>query len=328
MRQQQRERADQPLRGRKGLSLFGTAACAAISGLTVIGAAGQAKAEPIIALVTTPSIVNALVTFDSATPGATSALIPITGTSLFETIVGIDIRPTTGELFGVGSGNNLYTINPTTGVATLRAPLTGATLGGTFFGVDFNPVPDLAGNPSFRVISDTGQNLRINANTGQVLVDTMITGGTIVSSAYINNDVDPATGTTLYGIDPNTDTLLRSTNANMGTYVTVGALGLDVSGLSGFDVSGSGFAFAAFTGPNFTLTGPSTFHTIDLATGLASGGATIGATSAGFSIRGIAALPNQTVPEPGTLALLGTGAVGGFAGLVRRRRSGKTANAA
>ncbi len=204
----------------------------------------------------------------------------------------------------------------------------GTTLGGTFFGVDFNPVPDLAGNPSFRVISDTGQNLRINANTGQVLVDAAVTGGTIVSSAYTNNDVNPATGTTLYGIDANTDTLLRSTNANAGTYVTVGALGLDVSGLSGFDVSGSGLAFAAFTGPNFTLTGPSTFHTIDLTTGLASAGATMGPLPAGFSVRGIAALPNQTVPEPGTLALLGTGALGGFAGIIRRRRSGKTTNAA
>jgi len=204
------------------LSLFGTTACAAIFGLAFAGAVGQVQAEPITALITTPSIANALVTFDSATPGATTSPILITGTAPLETIVGIDIRPTTGELFGVGSGNNLYTINPTTGVATLRAPLTGATLGGTFFGVDFNPVPDLAGNPSFRVISDTGQNLRINANTGQVLVDTMITGGTIVSSAYINNDINPATGTTLYGIDPNTDTLLRSTNANAGTYVTVG----------------------------------------------------------------------------------------------------------
>ncbi len=109
--QQQRQRAsaNRPLYGRKGVRLFG-AASVAISGLAFAGAVGQAKAEPIIALVTSPSIVNALVTFDSNSPGATTAPVLITGTRLFETIVGIDVRPTTGELFGIGSGNNLYTI--------------------------------------------------------------------------------------------------------------------------------------------------------------------------------------------------------------------------
>ena len=287
-----------------------------------LAGAGQARAEFMVGLITTPNIVNAIVTFDSATPGTITTPILVTGlVQPLETIVGIDYRPTTRELFGVGSGNNLYLINTTTGVATLRAGLTGATLSGTSFGVDFNPVADLAGAASLRVISNTGQNLAINANTGAVTVQTPISGGTITSSAYTNNDVNPGTGTTLFGIDPFADTLLSTAAPAGGAYTTVGALGVDASSLSAFDISGSGVAFAAITAPGAELTGPSGFYTINLATGAATFVGNVGPSTAGISVRGLAALPaGNPVPVPATALALAAG-VPLLAGVARRRKT-------
>ena len=52
---------------------------------------------------------SALITFDTATPGVTSAPVVVTGLGAGETLVGIDFRPATGQLFGVGSGSTVYT---------------------------------------------------------------------------------------------------------------------------------------------------------------------------------------------------------------------------
>ena len=59
----------------------------------------------------------------------------------------------------------MYTIDPVTGAAVAigAAPFTPA-LDGTEFGVDFNPQVD-----RLRVVSNTGQNLRINPDTGAVV---------------------------------------------------------------------------------------------------------------------------------------------------------------
>ena len=80
-----------------------------------------------------------------------------------------------GELYALGSTGRIYTINTTSGAATQKAQLaadsTDATnpftaLDGTDFGVDFNPVVD-----RLRVVSNTGQNLRINVDTGATITD-------------------------------------------------------------------------------------------------------------------------------------------------------------
>src|SRR4051812_11551422 len=80
-----------------------------------------ARAQVVVGLTNT----NSLVTFDSATPGTASAPIPITGLVGTETLFDIDIRPATLQLYGLGSQSRLYTINPTTGAATLDSVLAG-----------------------------------------------------------------------------------------------------------------------------------------------------------------------------------------------------------
>ena len=69
-------------------------------------------------------------------------------------LVGIDFRVQDGQLYGVGNGGGIYTIDTYTAVATLVSKLT-VGLDGYFFGVDFNPAAN-----ALRIISNTGQNLR------------------------------------------------------------------------------------------------------------------------------------------------------------------------
>jgi len=117
----------------------------------------DANAELIIGLTTQ----NALIRFDSATPGTTFSAVSVSGLQSGETLLGIDYRPATGALYGVGSSSRLYTLNTATGVATQVGLGAFGALSGTDFGVDFNPVVD-----RLRIVSNTGQNLRVNPDTG------------------------------------------------------------------------------------------------------------------------------------------------------------------
>ncbi len=50
---------------------------------------------------------NHLLAFDSSSPGTIQASVPITGLQTGESILGIDYRPGTGQLYGLGSSNRL-----------------------------------------------------------------------------------------------------------------------------------------------------------------------------------------------------------------------------
>ncbi len=162
-----------------------------------------------------------LIRFHSASPSTIQGTVTITGLQAAETIVGIDVRPADGRLYGVGSSSRLYLLDPLTGVATAVGPVFSTLLAGTRFGVDFNPTVD-----RLRVVSDADQNLRINPANGAVLVDGPLNPGTptIVGAAYLNN-VDGAGTTVLYDIDAGTDLLSVQTPPNNGVLVPVGPLG-------------------------------------------------------------------------------------------------------
>lgn len=124
----------------------------------------------------------------------------ITGLGDGVKILAIDFRPATGQLYGLGSNSRIYVINPATGAARPigAAPFTPA-LAGTLVGFDFNPTVD-----RIRVVTNTGQNLRLNPETGVVAaVDGSINGvaNAMVTSVAYSNNVAGAATTTLYDID-------------------------------------------------------------------------------------------------------------------------------
>ncbi len=188
---------------------------------------------------------NNLIIFDFTKSNA-SVSKPITGLQMSETILGIDMRPLTGQLYALGSSSRLYTINMATGAAT--AVGTGPfdpILKGNSFGFDFNPTVD-----RIRIVSDMGQNLRANPITGVIAaVDADLNPGTpAVSAAAYASNFAGATTTTLYDIDLAADKLYKQTPPNDGKLEEVGPLNVDIAANNGFDIGGqSNMAYGLFT---------------------------------------------------------------------------------
>lgn len=191
---------------------------------------------------------NQLLRLSAKTPSVAQATVNLTGLLPDERMLAIDFRPATGQLYGVGSTNRLYVINPATGQS--RALGSGAftpNLTGVVVGFDFNPTVD-----RIRLVTSNGQNLRLNPETGTVAAtDGNLNPGSpmITAVAYTNNKAGVTT-TTLFDIDPNTDRLYRQDPPNNGTLVDVGPLGLNVSAVGGFDIGpdGRGIVSVVFDG--------------------------------------------------------------------------------
>jgi hypothetical protein len=259
---------------------------------------------------------SAIVTFDSANPSNLLSSKFLTGFG--GTMVGIDIRPADGKLYGLGSGGGpnlqLYEIDPATGAVapqgTSGSPPPNSGLNGFNFGFDWNPTID-----RMRIVSETNQNLVASPVTwsAQTVATNLFYGPAdpnfgvdpnVVHSAYINN----FTTTQLYGIDSGLDILVTQANS-AGTLGTVGPLGLDISAYGGFDISITGVAYAALLPAN---TSQSSLYSINLATGAATN---LGVIDGGLVITAMAV---AGVPEPATTSLLLCGLAA--AACVRRRR--------
>ncbi len=241
----------------------------------------NAYAVPIFGVTTT----NGLVRFESTSPLSITNVATITGLQAGETILGIDFRPANGQLYALGSSSRLYTINPRTGVATQVGAAGAFTLSGTDFGFDFNPTVD-----RIRIVSNTGQNIRVNPNDGTLAgTDTNLNPGTptVTATAY-SNDFAGSTTTTQYDIDTGTDQLFIQNPPNAGTLTLVGALGVDASGVNGFDIASRGIGSGIGSNVGFaalTVGGASGLYTINLTTGAAT---LVGNLAAGTSLRAIA----------------------------------------
>jgi hypothetical protein len=219
---------------------------------------------------------NRLVSFKPATPNTIDASNAIGGLNGGETLVGIDVRPKDGMLYGLTSAARIVTIDPATGAATVKASLSAdasdtsapyAALAGTAFAVDFNPVAD-----RLRVISNTGQSLRINPDTGATITDGAInraSGPASVTAAAYTNSIPGAAATQLFDLDDTANVLALQNPPNDGALTNVGMLGLDIAGDNALDIAGgaNGMVLAALRS---TAGGPSMLYRVDLATGAAT----------------------------------------------------------
>lgn len=279
-----------------------------ILGAVVVGVS-TTRAELIFGL----TVDNALVSFDSTSPGALAGSVAITGLGAGESLLGIDLRPATGQLYGLGSQSRLYVIDPLTGTATGVGSAGAFTLAGTAFGFDFNPTVD-----RIRLVGNSGQDLRLHPDTGALAAtdgDIFYATGdvnegatpNIAASAYLNN-VPGATTTALYNLDASLGSLTLQNPPNSGANSTIGSLGVGFSNLEnvGFDISGAtGTAFASLASGGSA----SSLYTIDLGTGAASLVGGIG----GMQLRDLTV---AAVPEPTTGVLVAFGA----AALLRMKR--------
>lgn len=157
----------------------------------------------------------------------------ITGLQSGENILGLDFRPLNGQLYALGNSSRIYTINLGNGAATPVGSQFPTLLAGTEFGFDFNPTVD-----KIRVVSNTGQNLRLDPITGVITAtDGVINPGTptLGAAAYTNN-FSGATTTSLFVIDYTTDKLYLQNPPNNGTLMELGSLGINIDGANGFDI--------------------------------------------------------------------------------------------
>ena len=207
-----------------------------------------------------------LLVFNPMSPTPVSKAI--TGLQAGEMIFGLDFRPVNGQLYALGSTSRLYTINTATGAAAVVGSPLATPLSGTDFGFDFNPTVD-----RIRVVSNTGQNLRLNPNDGTIAAtDGTLNPGTpsVTGAAYTNNFAG-ATTTTLYGIDNQgaMAMLVQQSPPNNGTLVPVGSLGVTAEAANGFDIGGtSGMAYALLR-----VGGTTRVYSINLTSGAATAGA-------------------------------------------------------
>ena len=244
-----------------------------------------------------------LLRFDSRFPGVVLDRTPLTGLPAGVSLVGIDFRPATGDLVGVGSNSVIYTLNSGTGATVPLGTGFAPGLNGTAFGVDVNPAAD-----ALRITSDADQNYRIafaSGNHGALSPDATLNPGnpSVVASAYTNSALTaarPAT-TTLFDIDAASDQLLTQNPPNAGTLVNGKPLGVNVSERTSFDIAG-------IQNRGFMVTTPvggtgARLYSVDLATGRAGElgpigtGSLVGRGTPRLTITGMAARQESVGPR-------------------------------
>ncbi len=222
--------------------------------------ATSAQAGSIIGLVNGKSIV----TIDPQTRKVI-AKADIRGAAM---IIGFDVRPADGMLYGVTSDGAIVTIDAKTGQAMMKSRLSEMLKPGVTATVDFNPVAD-----RMRLMGSDGTSLRVNVDDGKATVDGSHkykdgdpnAGKTprVVAGAYINS-FKGTQATALYDIDAATGALVTQNPPNDGILNTVGPLGITLSGPVAFNI-----VAANETNNAWLVTGGS-LYSVDLKSGKAT----------------------------------------------------------
>ncbi len=225
-----------------------------------IGFASAASAQSIVALS------NNTLTIMDAKSMKTTGTVKINGAN----VIGIDVRPADGMLYGVTANGWIVTIDTKTGKVTQKAEMSTKVKGTTNITVDFNPVAD-----RLRVISPDGMNLRVNVDDGKVTEDGTLKFAesdmhkgekpNVVAGAY-SNSFKGTKETVLYDIDATIGALLRQAPPNDGVLNAIGKLGFKINGPVAFNIVSNGEG----TPNEAWLANGGTLYKVDLMTGKAT----------------------------------------------------------
>jgi hypothetical protein len=211
--------------------------------------------------------------------------LPIRGLAAGEKVVGLDLRPGDGRLYGLTDKSRVVVINPRNAAITyVGDKAIDPALTGDKASFDFNPTVD-----RIRVETNAGQNLRIDPKTGQLATTTTVPGTTPTGTtpdattpttptsttpvetpgkpdanlAYAAGDPGAGTApkvnaiaytnsfpigssTELFALDSARGTLVKQDPANDGTLKTVGSLGNTHTPIA-FDIAEGNAAYAAIS---------------------------------------------------------------------------------
>jgi hypothetical protein len=190
-------------------------------------------------------------------------------------LVGIDVRPADGLLYGLVDDGTVVTI-AMDGKATVKSKLDTMLAKGVAATVDFNPVAD-----RLRVMGSDGMSLRANVDDGKVTKDgdhkyaeaDMHKGEkpNVIAGAYTHS-VKGTKETALFNIDGTIGALVKQAPPNDGILGAVGKLGIKPTTVA-FDIWSDGTKNEAW------LMADGTLYSVDLATGKATEAAKISGVS-------------------------------------------------
>jgi Domain of unknown function (DUF4394) len=159
-------------------------------------------------------------------------------------LVGIDVRPADGKLYGVTPDGVIVTIDVASGNWEKKSQISEKLPTGVTFSVDFNPVAD-----RMRVLTSNGMSLRINVEDGKATVDGQLKyadadvnkGKTpqVIAAGY-SNSFAGTKETALYDIDVANGVLVKQAPPNDGILNTIGKLNVTLSAPIAFDVWSDG----------------------------------------------------------------------------------------
>ena len=204
-------------------------------------------------------------------------------------LLGIDVRPADGKLYGLTASGQIVATDSMTGLATRVSQLNKRFEGGGRAVVDFNPVAD-----RLRVMGMNGTNLRVNVQTGEAAKDGQLkyaagtpwaeTAPRVVAGAYTNSAAG-AQQTALLTIDSLTRTLNLQAPPNDGVQQPRGGVAKSLPAGVAFDILADGQG----NNRGFLLAG-GTLHDVDLQSGRATAiGAVSGLPGDGAEVIDIAA---------------------------------------
>lgn len=241
---------------RKRLGYFVGASLLALS-----ASAASATAATLVGLTAD----NKLVKIDTGTMAAS----PATAIAGADQVVGIDVRPADGKLYGLTAAGQLVVIDHMSGKATPGSALSQKVAMGPRPVVDFNPAAD-----RLRVIGADGQSLRINVDDGATTIDKPLNYDAadansgkkpmVVAGAYTNS-TKGAKSTELFHVDGATGALVLQSPPNDGILKSRGAAGVPNLADAVMDIDNE----AEGKNTAYLIAG-GTLYTIDLASGKAT----------------------------------------------------------